>query len=467
MKIASEKINIKKYLAALIIFTCFIINSCAPSYEYTGEINLTEHTWLKDIKIFIDPGHGGLGDKDPERAGPSGLHEEEVNLKVALILADMLKKAGANIKLSRSRDTFVTLDDRIKMAQKFKPSLFISIHHNGSALKQDYENYPTILYWGSHKVSAPHFQFAELTLKELEEIMQVKGNVISDFSVYWETGVRMLRKTHNLCVGILTEGGFFSDVEFEKKLKTLSYNEKEAEAFFKAISIYFKKGLPTAEIIFNITKPQLKALATSTPVGKDPSLYIKVDSGTDIPGIKKGSLHVYINHLKVKTKKIREDLYKIEYGQKIPAGGHRVRFWFQNKNNMHSMNYTTAFYFVPKKGQYKNIAAKGIKLIKKGKYKKGLKILLPIQMMLLTNPIIDEVTWHIAIAFKHLGYKGTSAYYFKRIYHFFPQSKYAKKIKNKDFTDYHFPVDNYGKYLSIKYDANFDEKTINHDNLKK
>ena len=77
------------------ITACF--SGCIPGYEYSGDIDLSKHEWLKDKKIFLDPGHGGLGNSDIFRTGPEGITEEQVNLKVALILKNMLKKAGAVI----------------------------------------------------------------------------------------------------------------------------------------------------------------------------------------------------------------------------------------------------------------------------------------------------------------------------------------------------------------------------------
>jgi len=80
-------------------------------------------------KIVIDPGHGG---KDP--GCQSGVvKEKDVNLQVALRLADLLRKRGYTVYMTRQSDIFPTLDQRVNAANKIKPDLYISLHCNATA----------------------------------------------------------------------------------------------------------------------------------------------------------------------------------------------------------------------------------------------------------------------------------------------------------------------------------------------
>lgn len=83
-------------------------------------------------KVVIDPGHGG---KDPGAIGRSGLREKDVNLSIALRLARLLRERKIEVALTRKSDIFVPLDKRVKMSNKEKPDLFISIHTNSSKFK--------------------------------------------------------------------------------------------------------------------------------------------------------------------------------------------------------------------------------------------------------------------------------------------------------------------------------------------
>lgn len=76
--------------------------------------------------MMIDAGHGG---RDPGAIGRSGVYEKDVVLDISRLLANELNKIpGINVKLTRDRDTFIPLRERVKIAQDARCDLFISIH---------------------------------------------------------------------------------------------------------------------------------------------------------------------------------------------------------------------------------------------------------------------------------------------------------------------------------------------------
>ncbi|RLA06228.1 MAG: N-acetylmuramoyl-L-alanine amidase [Gammaproteobacteria bacterium] len=80
----------------------------------------------KMIIVAIDPGHGG---KDPGAVGRLGTKEKDLTLNISKKLYAILKK-HPNIRpvMTRNRDIFVSLRQRIRIAHKQKADLFISIH---------------------------------------------------------------------------------------------------------------------------------------------------------------------------------------------------------------------------------------------------------------------------------------------------------------------------------------------------
>lgn len=82
----------------------------------------------KIVKVFIDPGHGGL---DPG-ATFGKLIEKDINLTVAIKLAKLLRFNGFDVKLSRETDVFINLAERSRMANAWGCHIFISIHHNAA-----------------------------------------------------------------------------------------------------------------------------------------------------------------------------------------------------------------------------------------------------------------------------------------------------------------------------------------------
>jgi len=76
--------------------------------------------------IVIDPGHGGI---DSGTKSGSGQDEKDVVLAFGLMLRDKLEKTGKyRVAMTRSADTFIPLDERVRFARARKASLFISIH---------------------------------------------------------------------------------------------------------------------------------------------------------------------------------------------------------------------------------------------------------------------------------------------------------------------------------------------------
>jgi N-acetylmuramoyl-L-alanine amidase len=75
--------------------------------------------------VVIDPGHGGVD--NGTRAG----EETEKNLVLAfgLALRDRLEKSGKyRVVMTRTDDTFIALDDRVKVGRGQGAALFVSIH---------------------------------------------------------------------------------------------------------------------------------------------------------------------------------------------------------------------------------------------------------------------------------------------------------------------------------------------------
>ncbi|MGZ6019507.1 MAG: N-acetylmuramoyl-L-alanine amidase family protein [Phenylobacterium sp.] len=75
--------------------------------------------------IVIDPGHGG---HDPGALGTQGF-EKDVNLAAALALKERLERSPRyRVVLTREDDTYVPLEDRVRIAQRAGADLFISLH---------------------------------------------------------------------------------------------------------------------------------------------------------------------------------------------------------------------------------------------------------------------------------------------------------------------------------------------------
>ena len=77
-------------------------------------------------KVYIGVGHGV---SDPG-AVANGIKEKDANLDVALACYSFLVKHGVSVKISRTKDTEVWIEKRVKEANAFGADLAVDIHHN-------------------------------------------------------------------------------------------------------------------------------------------------------------------------------------------------------------------------------------------------------------------------------------------------------------------------------------------------
>ena len=83
--------------------------------------------------VVIDPGHGG---RDSGALGAIS-KEKDINLTVALLVGDYIKKncPDVNVVFTRERDVFVELSERAAIANRNNADVFISIHCNSTESK--------------------------------------------------------------------------------------------------------------------------------------------------------------------------------------------------------------------------------------------------------------------------------------------------------------------------------------------
>jgi N-acetylmuramoyl-L-alanine amidase len=77
--------------------------------------------------IVIDPGHGGPD--NGTQAGGSDFVEKNLVLTFAQALRDRIEKSGKyRVVMTRDDDTFIALDERVRIARNQSAALFVSIH---------------------------------------------------------------------------------------------------------------------------------------------------------------------------------------------------------------------------------------------------------------------------------------------------------------------------------------------------
>jgi N-acetylmuramoyl-L-alanine amidase len=108
------------------------------SYDSTGKrliIKVRRQPSVMDIRkirIAIDAGHGG--DNNGTAGVIHGVPEKQYTLTIAKELEKIIRKAGVNqVFMTRSRDTTLSMTERLEMLRTFDPDFLVSIHLNSGA----------------------------------------------------------------------------------------------------------------------------------------------------------------------------------------------------------------------------------------------------------------------------------------------------------------------------------------------
>ncbi len=84
----------------------------------------------RNLLVLIDPGHGGTnGGAASIRAN---VFEKHLTLAMATLLKDRLSQNGFDVRLTRTKDTYLTLRQRGHIANEMNADVFISLHANAT-----------------------------------------------------------------------------------------------------------------------------------------------------------------------------------------------------------------------------------------------------------------------------------------------------------------------------------------------
>lgn len=88
-------------------------------------------TPVYDIRVVIDPGHGGPVDTGTE--GPNGVLESHLNLRLAVAVQERLTAMDVSAMLTRTGDYAMPLAVRASLADATDATVLVSLHHNSPA----------------------------------------------------------------------------------------------------------------------------------------------------------------------------------------------------------------------------------------------------------------------------------------------------------------------------------------------
>ena len=226
----------------------------------------------RDIIVVVDAGHGG---EDPGAVGKRKTYEKHITLSIAKRLERLIKKEkGMKVVMTRTSDHFVSLSQRVMIAQKAKAHLFVSIHADAwtkpsakgasvYALAERGATSSAAMWLAKNQNEADLIGGANF--KEVDKRLQ---SVLVDMTTSWKINyslelghsvLQYLGKINTLhrrqveqagflvlktpgVPSILVETAFISNPQEERKLKTAAYQQNVAEAILKGIKAQVKKN---------------------------------------------------------------------------------------------------------------------------------------------------------------------------------------------------------------------------------
>ncbi len=182
---------------------------------------------LKNIIVTLDPGHGG----SEKGASGFGYDEKDINLQIAKILKKELKKRGAKVYMTRSKDKKVALYDRVNFAKEKNSDILLSIHQNSLSNPKDVEK--------KHGTGTYYYNAQSKPLAESIQNNLLKETKFKDDKVNYAS-FALTRPTSQLSV--LIECGYIIKEDEAKKLADKAFQKIIAKAITKGCEDYLKEN---------------------------------------------------------------------------------------------------------------------------------------------------------------------------------------------------------------------------------
>lgn len=319
---------------------------------------------LNDVKICIDPGHGGHTSDDRFIAA-TGFWESDGNWEKATLLKPMLVNLGADVILTRNGNEDsddLALSVRAGIANSNNVDFFHSIHSNGF---QGTSNYTLMLYKGTD--NAPAFAQAKtmgsIMMNDIWEAHRTTAKYNRGDQSFLGFNLGVLNPLS--MPGTLSEGSFHDYIPESWRLLSSAYCGHEAKAITKSFLEYFNGGtLTTGEIAGVVRDPSETVsyyyIATTNDAKKPVNnLKVTLQPGNIVfNGDDKNNGFFFFDNLEPGSYKL---IYEAENFEKdsstVSVGANGIRFADKNLNIVANLNPPSVVSTYPSNGQ-ENVGTK-------------------------------------------------------------------------------------------------------------
>jgi N-acetylmuramoyl-L-alanine amidase len=203
--------------------------------------------------ICLDPGHGGK-----DTGNRVGWHYEKVyTLALAAEVRDQLRRAGFNVIMTRTRDSWVDLPYRPALANRRGADLFVSLHFNATPTGKNEVNGPqtyciTPVGASSTDARGEGSNYGPTPANRVEQrslqlAYQVQKSLVKNLGAE-DRGVRRARFAvlrDATMPAILVEGGYMTHPIEGRRIFSDAYRRQMAQAIVNGILAYQRLTAPT------------------------------------------------------------------------------------------------------------------------------------------------------------------------------------------------------------------------------
>ena len=212
-------------------------------FSFSILIATTSFSQQERVTVVIDAGHGG-SDPGHLSSNKNLLAEKDLNLAIANFVGGYIKKYLHNVDVvcTRTDDSFVSLDERVEIANKKKVDYFISIHCNANdrAAVHGTETHVHDLN------SVKSVKLATVLEKEFANRAGRKSRGIKDTQDR-EHSLQVLKYTQ--MTSVLIECGFLTNEREANYLNTTQGQEILASAIFRGFRSFIVQEHPTINFL--------------------------------------------------------------------------------------------------------------------------------------------------------------------------------------------------------------------------
>lgn len=196
--------------------------------------------------VVIDPGHGG---KDSGAIGSNKVYEKNVVLDISIRVQRLLEEKMIKVRMTRTGDTYPTLQQRSDYATQVGADLFVSVHADGAG-DSSANGVETFISTASGYESSNHYGQGGDTSTQKNNRFDA-ANAVLGFSLQSnhvkasqrsDRGLRRARFAvlkNAPCPAALVECGFLTNPAEENLLNSSSYRDNVARGIANGILGYF------------------------------------------------------------------------------------------------------------------------------------------------------------------------------------------------------------------------------------